>query len=303
MRAIAVLTLCFAVLGAGPARAQDESIRLVVRGDDFGYTHASNEAMRRAFEDGIMTSASALAAGPWFAETAAILAAHPEWSAGVHLTITAEWNRLRWGPVSRETPRSLLAPDGGFWGFGYDRPKPDDWPADGAPWSEGSPDPAEVEREFRAQIERAKSLGVQLDYVDCHMGMACREELLPITKKLAAEYCLGISSAGLYGEKRFQPEYPEDNDRAGVEAALIRAIEGLDEPGLYLYVGHPAVDSPELRAVDSNDGERWARRRSSVLAAWTSEPVKAALERKGVELVSMRELNREAGGCPVDVAR
>ena len=282
----------------GPASAQDGRIRLIVRGDDFGYTHASNEAMEQAFAEGIMQSASVLAPGPWFTETAAILKAHPEWSAGVHLTITAEWNRLRWGPVSPETPLSLLAPDGGFWGFGYDRPKPDDWPADGAPWAEGSLDPGEVEREFRAQIKRAREMGVRLDYIDCHMGMACREGLLAITRKLAGEYCLGISSAGLYGEERFSPDYPEDNDPAGIEAALIAAIESL-EPGLYLYVGHPAADSPELRAVDSNSGERWARRRSSVLAAWTSDEVQAAIERKGVELVSMRKLNEEAGGCPV----
>ena len=51
------------------AAAQDsQAIRLIVRGDDFGYTHASNLAMVKAFEDGVMTSASVLVPGPWFAE-------------------------------------------------------------------------------------------------------------------------------------------------------------------------------------------------------------------------------------------
>ena len=43
---------------------------------------------------------------------------------------------------------------------------------------------AEVEREFRAQIARAKSSGLDIKYVDCQMGMACREQILPITRKI-----------------------------------------------------------------------------------------------------------------------
>lgn len=282
----------FLFLLATTTLVAQEPIRLIVRGDDFGYSRASNPAMEQAFDDGIMTSASVLVPGPWFAETAAMLRTRPERSAGVHLTITSEWNRLRWRPVLpiSEVP-SLVAPDGYLWGFGYSGPKPEDWPADGAPWAEHAPDPAEAEREFRAQIERALSLGVRLDYVDCHMGMACREELLPITRKLAAEYCLGVSGAGSLNEKRAQPDYPDDTPE-GILTGLVEMLENLT-PGLWLYVGHPAVDTPELRAVDTNSGERWALRRSSVLAAWTSPQVRAVIERRGIELVSYRELTAD----------
>lgn len=282
MRILLLLATCAVGLAQEP-------IRLVVRGDDFGYAQASNRAMEKAFADGVMQSASVLVPGPWFAETAAMLRAHPEWSAGVHLTITSEWNRLRWRPVSPITAvPSLVAPDSYLWGFGYSGPKPKSWAADGAPWAEHAPNLREAENEFRAQIERALAMGVRLDYVDCHMGMACREELLPITKKLAAEFCLGISGAGRFQERRANPDYPDDT-REGVKIGLLRMIEGLT-PGLWLYVGHPAADSEELRAVDTNSGERWALRRSSVLAAWTDREVRAAIERKGVELVSYREL-------------
>ena len=278
--------LASALLLAPLAPAQ-ERIRLMVRGDDFGYTHASNLAMESAFRDGVMTSASVLTPGPWFNETAKILGEHPEWSAGIHLTITSEWNRLRWAPLSgaSATP-SLVAPDGAFWGFGYGSPKPADWEADGAPWATHDPDPVEVEREFRAQIERAKQAGLRIDYVDCHMGMACRDELMPITRKLAEEYCLGIS--GQFGERRLRLDFG-DRWPATVKRAILEAIEAL-EPGLWLYVGHPAVDSLELRAADSNTGERWALQRSSVLAGWVDPDVRRAIEGKGVELVSIRDL-------------
>ena len=59
-------------------------------------------------------------------------------------------------------------------------------------------------------------MGVELHYVDCHMGMACRDGLFEFTGKLAAEYCLAISSGQMFGEKRFRPEYPEDNNPASI---------------------------------------------------------------------------------------
>ena len=54
-----------------------EPIRLIVRGDDFGYSHASKLALEGAFEHGIVTSASLLTPGPWFAETARSSSANP----------------------------------------------------------------------------------------------------------------------------------------------------------------------------------------------------------------------------------
>ena len=276
-------------LSATLSCAGADPIRLIVRGDDFGYSHASNLALEKAFAEGVMTSASLLTPGPWFSETARIVRAHPEWSVGVHLTITSEWNTLRWRPVSPiSAVPSLVAPDGYLWGFGYGRPAPADREPDASPWAEHQPDLAEVEREFRAQIERALAAGLAPDYVDCHMGMACREETLPITRRLAEEYCLGISGVGMFGEQRFRLEDSEPTPE-GVKRAMIAALQAL-RPGLYLYVGHPAAGSSELRAVDTNDGERWAMQRSSELAAWTDPEVRAVVEGKGIELVSIGEL-------------
>ena len=181
-----------------------------------------------------------------------------------------------------------MAPDGRFWGSGYGRPPPAGWPADGAPWARHAPGPEEVEAEFRAQIRHALRAGLRLDYVDCHMGLACREELLPVTKRLAAEFCLTISSGRLHGERRFAPKYPEDNDDEGVKRALLEALAALG-PGLHLYVGHPAVRSPELLAVGTARGDYWYRRRGAVLKAWTDPEVLGLVERRGIELVPMRE--------------
>ncbi len=62
------------------------------------------------------------------------------------------------------------------------------------------------------------------------------------------------------------------------------------KPGLWLYVDHPAADTPELRAVDTVVGDRWARERSSVLATWADPAIRAMIEDLGIELVSPRRL-------------
>lgn len=269
----------------------------MVRGDDFGYSHASNIALEKAFEQGIMTSASVLVPGPWFAETARMVKRHPEWSVGIHLTLTSEWNTLRWRPVSPiSAVPSLVAPDGYLWGFGYGSPAPVDRGPEATPWAERQPDLAEVEREFRAQIDRALEMGVAIDYVDCHMGLACRDEIIPITRRLAKEYCLGISSGMMFNEQRVQPDYPDDTPD-GIRQGLLATLRDI-EPGLHLYVGHPAADTPELRAVDTESGERWALRRSSVLTAWTDPRVKAVIEERGIELVSIGDLFDKSSCSP-----
>ena len=281
MRAlILLLFLCSAL------PAQDGKIRLWLRGDDFGYTHASNVAMEQAFNQGFMSSGSLLVPGPWFAETAATAKANPHWNVGVHLTITAEWDVLRWRPVSpiSEVP-SLVAPDGYLYTSGYRAGTPQ--PGDLRAFHE--PNLAEVEKEFRAQVERAKSMGVNVAYVDCHMGMACREEILPITRKIAAENCMPIAGRQSFpGMKNFGLDWAERTPEEGrrLFEAQLRSLT----PGLWMFVEHPAVDTPELRAVDTNSGERWARQRSSVLALWTDLKIRALIDELGIELVGPRDL-------------
>lgn len=281
MRALSLLLLL-----CSAASAQDGKIRLWLRGDDFGYTHASNMAMQKAFEQGFMSSASLLVPGPWFSESAALAVAHPDWNAGVHLTITAEWNVLRWRPVSSisEVP-SLVAADGYLYTSGY-RPGPADPTGLRATHL---PNLAEVEKEFRAQVERAESMGVNVAYVDCHMGMACREDMLPITLKLAAENCIPIAGRQSFpGMQNFSLDWNERTPEEGrrLFEAQLRSLT----PGLWMFVDHPAVDSPELRAVDTNSGERWARQRSSVLAIWTDPEIRKRIDELGIELVGPRDL-------------
>src|SRR5687768_306851 len=120
--------LCAAVFSAGltgPRTDQPLNVRLgypadskllIINADDLAMSHSENEASLTALDRGLVTSATVMVPAPWFGEVAVYAKTHPDADLGLHLTLTAEWQTFRWGPV---TPRtlvpSLVGPDGFFY--------------------------------------------------------------------------------------------------------------------------------------------------------------------------------------------
>lgn len=90
-----------------------DSKLLIINPDDLAMSHSENEASLTALDNKLVTSATVMVPAPWFGEVAAHAKTHPDADLGLHLTLTAEWQTFRWGPV---TPRtlvpSLVGPDG-----------------------------------------------------------------------------------------------------------------------------------------------------------------------------------------------
>lgn len=80
--------------------AQQQSIRLIVRGDDMGYSHAGNEAIIKCYKEGIETSVEVIVPSPWFPEAVKLLEENLTVDVGIHLAITSEWNNIKWRPLS-----------------------------------------------------------------------------------------------------------------------------------------------------------------------------------------------------------
>src|ERR1700726_2725164 len=96
--------LCFFILvivsGVNIASAQTTKLpELLIRLDDIGMNHSVNMAAKKMAETGLPISVSIQFACPWYQEAVEILKKYPNVSAGVHLTLTAEWKNYRWGPV------------------------------------------------------------------------------------------------------------------------------------------------------------------------------------------------------------
>jgi predicted glycoside hydrolase/deacetylase ChbG (UPF0249 family) len=258
--------------------ASAEPIYLVVRTDDGGMSHSVNMALEKLISSGIPVSVSVMFPTPWHQETVELLKHHPEISVGIHLTLNSEWKNYRWGPIlGRTAVPSLVDRDGYFF-------------QSTAALHQNHPNLGEVERELRAQIERALHSGLKIDYVDYHMGTAVSTpEFRALTERLAREYGLGMSQ--YFGEARGNPQY--DATPPAKADSLVAMIARLN-PGFNLVVTHVGIDNAELGAlVDMNtDGALpdMSKNRQGELDAITSERVRTALKTRDVRLITYRQL-------------
>ena len=280
------LALAFALCGLAIATprfaAADERIRLIVRGDDMGSSQASNQAVVRCFKDGVMRDAEVMAVGAWFPQAARLLRENPGLDVGLHLALTSEWENVKWRPL---TPAPSLVERTGFF-------FPMIWPGPHygkqralheQPWKLD-----EVERELRAQIELTKREVPQLSHLSDHMGFgALGPEVVALVARLAHEYgleidpqALGVKYVGWDGKPATSAEKA---------ASFVRSVERLT-PGTWLFVDHPALDTPELRATGHVGYEDVAVDRQGVTDAWTSPAAAAAVRRRAVVLIGYKDL-------------
>jgi predicted glycoside hydrolase/deacetylase ChbG (UPF0249 family) len=254
---------------------------LIINCDDLGVCHAANVGVYEALRQGVATSASLMVPCPWAREAAASYLGE---DVGVHLTLNAEYDRYRWGPITRAP--SLLDGDGGF-----PRTVADVW---------DHADLDEVRRECRAQVERAILWGFDVSHLDSHMGtLQLRPEFFDVYLELAVDFRLPIRLSGASSERlvgfplrRLAAEegvvFPDHfvyvngvGSRRTIEKAVFDLRPGVTE----IYV-HPAADTTELRALAPD----WANRVDDHHLMTHDTGLRAVLERTGARLIGFREL-------------
>ena len=130
---------------------------LILHADDLGVAHSVNAASLAALDSGFINSASVMVPTPWFKEVADYARTHPNHDLGLHLTLNSEWATYRWGSVeSTNRVPSLVDSTGTFASLVE-------------PFAKRAKI-KEVERELRAQISRAKAMGLEPTHLDSHMG-------------------------------------------------------------------------------------------------------------------------------------
>jgi predicted glycoside hydrolase/deacetylase ChbG (UPF0249 family) len=261
----------------------ESPIRLIVRGDDMGSSHAANLACMEAFEKGVMTSVEVMVPTPWFPEAVQLLKDTPDLDVGVHLTLTSEWDGLKWRPLT-------WAPSiTDSMGYFYPRVWPnDDYPADEslkhAKWKLG-----EIEQELRAQIKLAVETIPQVSHVTGHMGIArLSDEVRDVIDRLAMEFKLAHNQEelGIDGGVRYAG--PKQTAEEKVQS-MIKALEELG-PGTWVFVDHPGLDTPEMRAIGHKGYGEVAVDRQGVTTAWTDKRVREIVHSRNIKLVSYCDL-------------
>ena len=263
---------------------------LILNADDFGMCHDQNEGVIRGLKEGLFTSSTILVTCPWFEEAADFARKNPAADLDVHLTLTAEWDTYKWGPVlgARAVP-SLVDERGYLWqtvAQVYEHERLD-----------------EAEAELRAQIEKAVATGIDVSHLDSHMGtLQLRQEYHEIYARLANEYRLPIRLAS---RRRLGREgmgaILDQLDAAGVVTPdhlvfygppsvaetetywtnLLRTLK----PGVTEILCHPAIARDELRTC-----ARDAMQREADFRYFTSDQTRQLIKDEGVEMTGFREL-------------
>jgi predicted glycoside hydrolase/deacetylase ChbG (UPF0249 family) len=292
----------------------DEGDRVaIIHADDIGMCQATLPALTDLLDAGLMSSAATMVPCAWFPEVADFCRGNRDVDMGVHLTLTCEYEGYRWGPISTRDPASGLMDDDGYFHFGPGGVDTHAWPEAAA-------------LELAAQLERAQGAGIDVTHIDNHQISAFRPRFLDAYTGLANQACLPLmflrmDAAGWQALARavglafdwetachlegavqtleaggmpladFATMLPLDRSEDRVDQA--KWMFGELPPGLTHFVLHPAVDTPELRAITPD----WPSRVADYVA-FTSRELREYVRQSGVQIIGYRELRelvRERG--------
>lgn len=243
---------------------------VIFHADDIGMCYEANSSAQRALAQGDYRSAAAMVPCPWFAEMAAWCVANPQHDVGLHLTLTSEWKFYRWGSVApREQVKSLLDPNGYLFG--------------NVPTVALSAKAEEVDAEIRAQLARARKLGMQPSHLDTHMGtLYARPDYTKAYLKLAMDEgipAMAIEMTPTVIEKFRKQGYPFNPET--LKALSDYTLPKLDDfhsvgpgktyeekrqklleqirllpPGLHEIIFHPSVETEGLKRITNSWNQR-----------------------------------------------
>lgn len=234
---------------------------LIVNADDFGYSEGVNYGIISAFQNGIVRSTTMMPNMPAAVHGAALLQQNPGLGCGIHLTLSCYKPLLT-------THRTIVDESGMF----HRRLTPDVL---------ATFDLNEVYEEFCAQIEYAKSLGVDISHLDSHHHVHTLEALKPVFERLLDKYPYLIRGGFEYelNYDRIIPLMDEFYQDEVNESFFEKYIDKIKKFEAVDLMSHPAfVDEFLLNSTS------YAINRTKEHCVLTSAVVKDYLSAQGIEL-------------------
>ncbi|HKB88487.1 MAG TPA: ChbG/HpnK family deacetylase [Patescibacteria group bacterium] len=233
----------------------NELTRVILNGDDFGFSSGVNRGILDSIHKGVLTSTSVMVNRPAASE-AKVLSRMKDISVGLHLDLTEEGIQ-RWTKILY-----ILT-----------------WPE------------KKIREEFEKQIDKFQSIVGKLpDHIDSHHHV----HWLTGFKKVVLEFseknnipvrCVDATfEMGFYGRS-----LSKWNDLSGVTPErLINVIEKLP-PGVHEIMCHPGFVDQGLRKT----GTTYLSQRENEVKALTSPKVTEFLiKNKNIELINWKEINK-----------
>jgi len=265
---VGLLALSSGLWAAGPLAAPKKPLAerlgfppgtkvVIINGDDFGMNHGGTQATINAIKAGGLTSASIMVPCPWFPMVVEFARQTPGVNLGIHITLTAEWRRYKWGPVlGRTAVPSLVDEYGHFPSILltlYNQARIE-----------------EVEAETRAQIDRALQAGIDVTHLDAHSdSLASDPEYHELYLKIAKSYNLPIrlheKDLRRDPKTRYLAEmadtlgllYPESDrafaggmpDAEAPDTFWPKVVRSIPPGGVRELTLHPGMMTPEMEAT------------------------------------------------------
>jgi len=151
---------------------------------------------------------------------------------------------------------------------------------------------ADVEKEFRAQIELALKEIPRISHISSHMGCTdISDSVRALTQRLAKEYKIDIDPREKMVEHAdYIGPHKSSEEKINSFIAMLNQLK----PGkTYLFVDHPGRMSPELEAIHHIGYENVAEDRQGVTDTWTDKKVKALIKSKKIQLICYADLLKD----------
>jgi predicted glycoside hydrolase/deacetylase ChbG (UPF0249 family) len=222
-------------------------MKVIFNADDFGLCKGQNEGIIKAYEEGVVRSATLMVNMPGTAEAVEYALRNKNLKVGVHISLTAGKSLLEHVHITR---------NGIFLKKDYTR--------------KTNEQINEIEKEVRAQIEKFFSFGLELSHIDSHHHFHWLPQIYPIFEEVAKEYNVplrknnwiqeGHLNGVEYKESDLEfaktlPEFTSEfyGDSIQVED-LIRIIEKYNRPVEIMC--HPAILDDYIKTNSSYNKER-----------------------------------------------
>ncbi len=260
---------------------------LIINADDFGRSHASNEATLRTLKEGVVSSTSLMVPCPWALHAMHLLSDHPDLAFGVHLTVICDLVQYRWGPLtSRDKVPSLIDETGFFY---Y---------VERIPEFLTQAKLSELEVEFRTQIEAVLAASLKPTHLDWHcLQNGGRADIFGLTVGLAKAYGLALRVHDRPVIETVQRQGLPTNDYDLLDSYALSSIEKSahyaqmlrDLPvGLSEWAVHPGLGNAELQALEP---ESWQVRQAD-FDFLISRQAREIIAQEGIVLLSYKPLQK-----------
>lgn len=254
-------------------------MKLIINADDFGYSRGHNLGIVDCITKGMLSSTTCLCTMEDTIHAFELAKQYPQIDLGIHLTLD-----LGKPICDPKEVASLIDEHGDFKHYDFHQLP--------TCWNLG-----EVEKEWRAQINKMLDYGLKPSHIDSHHHIHMEPTLFPIYVLLAKEYDLAI---------RFHPRKLSENERIECESLIdgLKKAEafssGFYDEGVTLeffetllelnvetveIMSHPAYLDHKILTKS-----KYNMKRSLELHYFMSEELKTKLEELNIQLINFKEL-------------